>query len=55
MLINHLTEHGAVEASRLYDSPYTDMNPAGVEGLFTQTESDRIFSILDDVKARAAA
>ena len=55
MLINHLTEHGAVEADRLYESPYTDMNPGGVEALFAPTESDRIFNILDDVKARAAA
>jgi type I restriction enzyme R subunit len=55
MLVNHLTEHGAVEPERLYESPYTDMNPASVEGIFSPAESDRIFTILNDVKARAAA
>ena len=54
MLINHLTEHGAVDAGRLYESPYTDLNPGGVEALFAPADADRIFGILKDVSARAA-
>jgi type I restriction enzyme, R subunit len=34
LIIDHLTEHGVIEAERLYESPFTDLNPRGVEGLF---------------------
>ena len=54
-IINHLTEHGCLEANRLYQSPYTDFNPRGVEGMFSSNQVDRLISILDDVRNRASA
>jgi type I restriction enzyme R subunit len=54
-IVNHLTEHGFVEAARLYESPYTDYNPQGVDGVFTSQQVDELFSILDDVRKRATA
>jgi hypothetical protein len=27
LIINHLTEHGVMDASRLYESPFTDITP----------------------------
>ena len=55
MMIDQLTENGAVDAGRLYESPYTDVNPLGVDGVFSQAAVDEMFAILDDVRRRAAA
>jgi type I restriction enzyme, R subunit len=55
MIVDHLTEHGAIEASRLYESPFTDFASQGIESLFTSSQVDELFSLLDDVYTKAAA
>ncbi len=55
MVVEHLTENGVMPAERLYESPYTDLSPAGVEGLFNEDATIELLLILDDVKKRAAA
>lgn len=52
-IVNHLTEHGVMDAARLYESPYTDFNPRGVDGVFEALQVDQLVSILDEVKKRA--
>jgi type I restriction enzyme R subunit len=52
-IVNHLTEHGCMEAARLYESPYTDFSPRGVDGVFTSPQVDKLISILDEVRTRA--
>lgn len=47
-IVNHLTEHGCMEAARRYESPYTDLSPQGVDGLFSSEQVDKIISILDE-------
>jgi type I restriction enzyme, R subunit len=54
LIIDHLTEHGIMEAARLYESPFTDLNPRGVEGLFDAPQVDELLSILTNVRANAA-
>jgi len=54
-VVNHLTEHGCMEPARLYESPYTDLNPQGVDGVFSTQQVDNLISILDDVRKRAIA
>ena len=54
-VVNHLTEHGCLEAARLYESPYTDFNPKGVDGLFNVQQVDTLISILEDIRTRATA
>ncbi len=54
-VVNHLTEHGIMEASRLYESPFTDLTPYGPEGLFTSTQVDELVTILDGIRATAVA
>ena len=34
LVVQYLTENGAMEPDRLYDSPFTDINPQGPEGVF---------------------
>lgn len=54
-IVNHLTEHGCMDAARLYESPYTNFHSQGVEGVFNPQQVDALVSILDDVRSRATA
>lgn len=53
LIVDHLTEHGSMDARLLYDSPYTDFSPRGVDGVFESKEVDELVSILEDVRNRA--
>lgn len=55
LIINHLTAAGIMEADRLYESPFTDLNDMGVRGIFTLQESKQIEDVLDRIKKNAAA
>ena len=55
LIVNHLTEHGVMEASLLYESPFTDITPKGPDSLFPSAQVDELVSILLDVRARAVA
>lgn len=52
LIVDHLTEHGAMEPELLYESPFTDLNPQGPEGVFNSTQIDELLS---QVQARAVA
>jgi type I restriction enzyme R subunit len=39
----------------LYESPFTDINPQGPEGVFTSEQVDNLVSLLQEIRARAAA
>lgn len=54
LIVDHLTENGALEAERLYESPYTDLNALGVEGIFASAEVAELMAVLDEIKRRAA-
>ncbi len=53
--MNHLTANGTRDAAILYESPFTGITPQGPDGLFTSTQLDELFSILEEVSTRAAA
>ena len=55
MVIDHLTEHGVMDANQLYESPFTDITSRGPDGLFTSQQIDELVLILKDVSAVAAA
>jgi hypothetical protein len=52
LIINYLTENGAMELGRLYESPFTDLNPLGVEGLFKPAEITDLFTVLNNIRSR---
>ncbi len=55
LIIDYLTERGAMDPRRLYESPFTDFDDQGVSGVFQQAEVMRIVQVLNDVRERAAA
>jgi type I restriction enzyme R subunit len=54
LIIDHLTEHGTIEPERLYESPFTDFNPRGVEGLFSPPQVKELLAIVSAVHSNAA-
>jgi len=55
LIVNHLTEHGTVEAARLYESPFTDLTPHGPDALFKASDIDELLRTLVAVRATAVA
>jgi type I restriction enzyme, R subunit len=55
MIIEHLTERGAMDPRLLYQSPFTDINPMGLGGVFDKPDAARVVSILQEVHRRAVA
>jgi len=55
LIVDHLTEHGVMSASLLYESPFTDLAPRGPDGLFTSAQVDELIGVLDRIRATALA
>jgi hypothetical protein len=55
LVVNHLTEHGTMEAARLYESPFTDLTPRGPEGLFSRPAIDELIAVFERVRQTAIA
>jgi len=55
MVIEQLTSHGVMDPRLLYEPPFTDLAPLGVEGLFTSADVHELVRVLRDVQERTAA
>jgi type I restriction enzyme R subunit len=55
LMVDHLTAHGVMSASLLYESPFTDVTPRGPDEIFTASELDELLAVLDQVRAAALA
>jgi type I restriction enzyme, R subunit len=55
LIVDHLTEHGIIDAASLYESPFTDLTPRGPEGLFSNTELSALLIALDNVRQTTLA
>jgi type I restriction enzyme R subunit len=55
LIVDHLTQHGVMEPSRLYESPFTDLAPQGPDAIFSAPQVDELLAVLDQVRAAAVA
>jgi type I restriction enzyme R subunit len=55
LIINHLTEHGVMDAALLYESPFTDLTPRGPDGLFSSADVDELMTVLERIRSTAIA
>ena len=55
LIVSHLTEHGVMDATLLYESPFTDLTPRGPDGLFSSSQVDELVNILSFVRTMAIA
>jgi type I restriction enzyme R subunit len=55
LIVDYLTEHGIMEAARLYESPFTDVSPRGPEDVFSSEQMDHLVAVLAEIRERAAA
>ncbi len=54
LVIDYLTQSGWMSAAQLYESPFTDFSPKGVEGVFGPEQVLQMVGILNDIRERAA-
>jgi type I restriction enzyme, R subunit len=55
LIIEHLTARGVMDPKLLYETPYTDFDSKGVDGVFNHADAVQLVSILRDVESRTAA
>jgi type I restriction enzyme, R subunit len=55
LIVDYLTERGVMEASVLYESPFTDISPRGPEDVFSIGQVEQLVKTLTEIRERAAA
>lgn len=55
LVVDHLTERGAMEPGLLYESPFTDVAPQGPDQVFDGPRIDRLFRVIEDLNQSAVA
>lgn len=54
LIVDELTQTGVMSVSRLYESPFTDINPRGPEGIFSADKVSQLLQVLEVFESRAA-
>ena len=55
LVIDHLTSRGVMDPKLLYETPFTDFDSNGVEGVFEKADVVRLVQILRDIETGLAA
>ncbi|XLZ68758.1 DEAD/DEAH box helicase family protein [Massilia sp. SR12] len=55
LIVQELTQNGTMDADRLFESPFTDLNGQGPLGIFPATRVSQIVDVLNLIRERAVA
>jgi type I restriction enzyme, R subunit len=55
LIIDYLTQSGWMKAAQLYETPFTDFSPRGVEGVFIPEHVTQLLGVLDEIRVRAGS
>lgn len=55
LIVDHLTEHGAMDAAQLYESPFTDLNSQGPDRIFSPAQVGEQVAVRERIRDRAMA
>lgn len=55
LVVQELTLNGVMEADRLFQSPFTDVNAQGPLGIFPAAKVTQLVEVLAGIRSRAAA
>ena len=55
LIVQELTQNGVMEASRLFEAPFSNLNAQGPIGIFPQATVTQIVHVLQEIRLRAIA
>jgi type I restriction enzyme R subunit len=55
LIVNYLTVDGAIDAKRLYESPFTSVAATGPDSIFPAATVTQLFKTIEDIRLRAVA
>jgi type I restriction enzyme R subunit len=55
MIVEYLIVDGAIDAGRLYATPFTALSATGPDTLFGSAKVERLFAVIEDIRQRAVA
>jgi type I restriction enzyme, R subunit len=55
LIIDFLTQSGWMRIGQLYESPFTEINPRGVDGVFNPDQVNQLVAVLEQIRAGASA
>ena len=55
MIVEYLTVDGAIDAGRLYETPFTAVSATGPDAVFGTGKVERLFAVIEDIRQRAVA
>ncbi len=53
LIVNHLASRGTIEIARLYESPFTDVHPFGLDGMFKEDSTVALLAALNSIRQNA--
>ena len=53
LIIDYLTQSGWMQIGRLYESPFTDYSPRGIDGMFSAEQVAQLVVVLNEIRTRA--
>lgn len=55
MIVEYLTVDGAIDAGRLYETPFTAVSATGPDSVFGTAKVERLFAVIEEIRQRAVA